>query len=261
MKASFSDIEVDYYDLGCGPAVVLVHGLAEDQRSWLNVQKSLHGFHTYAYDLRGHGKTTIGEADGTLEQLGNDLIAFLENVSGSATCVGFSLGGTVVLWAAAHRTDLIAHAVVIGTSSVVGRAAVEFFNQRIAMIKSDPGAFASALKDDTAKQLATNAADIEELAAIRLEAVGTGAGYINAARAMARMREHPLSPLVGQIVCPVDVIGADKDAFCPKKAADILCDALQQPHYTEIADAGHLISADQPEAYAMVIQTALSRGI
>ncbi len=259
MRVNLNDIEVEYHDNGSGPPAVLVHGLAEDQRSWLDAQKRIRGFHTYAYDLRGHGKTTIGDADGTLEQLGNDLIAFLEQVSGPAVCVGFSLGGTVVLWAAAHRPDLIPHAVVIGTSSIVGRAAVEFFHQRIKMIQSDPTAFASALKEDTAKQLVTNSAALEELATSRLEAVGNGAGYINAARAMARMREHSLSPLVGQIVCPVDVIGADKDTFCPKKAADILCGALQRLHYTEIAGAGHLMSVDQPEAYAKAIQTALSR--
>lgn len=259
MKVPLNDIEVTYEESGSGSPVVLIHGLAEDRRSWRDVQRRLQDFRTFAVDLRGHGQTTVGDGDGTLEQLGGDLIAFLEQVTGPAACVGFSLGGTIVLWAAAHRPDLVSRPVVVGTSSIVGRAAVEYFRQRIDMIRSDPDGFAAALRDDTAAQFVTGNGNVDELAALRLEAVGDGAGYINAASAMARMGGHPLTPVVEQIRQPVEVIGAANDMFCPKKAADILCAALPQSHYSEIADAGHLMSIDQPAVYAQTIQSALLR--
>ncbi len=103
MTVRLNDIDVHYREAGSGPAAVLIHGLAEDHRSWSGVQQELSDVHSYAYDLRGHGQTSLGEPKGTLAQLGGDLIAFLETVSGPAQCVGFSLGGTVVLWAAAQR--------------------------------------------------------------------------------------------------------------------------------------------------------------
>jgi pimeloyl-ACP methyl ester carboxylesterase len=259
VKVRLNDIEVNFEDSGSGPAVVLIHGLAEDRRSWRDVQNHLQNFHTFAYDLRGHGLTPIGESDGTVEQLGRDLISFLEQVTGPAACVGYSLGGLIVLWVAARRPDLLLHPVVIGTSSIVGRAAAEFFHQRIDMIETDPEGFAAALKNDTAAQLVTENGDLDRLTAIRLEAVGKGAGYINAAKAMIRLREHPLTSVFEQIEGPVEVIGADGDVFCPKKAAEILCAGLRQPHYREIAEAGHLMSIDQPDLYAQTIQSALSR--
>ncbi len=259
MKVALNDIEVTYTEAGVGMPCVLIHGLAEDRRSWANVQRKIGGWRTFAYDIRGHGETTLGDSDGTLAQLGRDLIAFLETVTGPASCVGYSLGGTVVLWAAAHRPDLVSHAVVAGTSSIVGRAAADFFAQRIEVIGNDFSEFATALKSDTALQIACNHDALEPVAARRLEAVGDGGGYVNAARAMAGIRETPLMPLLDRITMPVDIIGGDKDTFCPRKAADILCESLSDAVYHEIPDAGHLMSIDQPELYASTIEMALSR--
>src|SRR5690606_2371848 len=58
------DIEVHYTCSGSGPAVVFVHGLAEDHRSWQRQQRELPDYRTFAYDLRRHGATTLGAADG-----------------------------------------------------------------------------------------------------------------------------------------------------------------------------------------------------
>src|SRR5262245_50525805 len=125
MRAHLRDIDVEYTRAEEGPPVVLVHGLAEDLSSWRSVQHALTGRTIYAYDLRGHGATTLGNADGTLSQLCDDLLAFIGEISGPAAVVGYSLGGTIVLSAAAERPDLVRRAVVIGTSSVVGRRAGE----------------------------------------------------------------------------------------------------------------------------------------
>ena len=57
------DIEVGYTERGAGPPVVMVHGLAEDRRSWALAQERLAAdYRTLAYDLRGHGETAVGTA-------------------------------------------------------------------------------------------------------------------------------------------------------------------------------------------------------
>ncbi|MQA81540.1 MAG: alpha/beta fold hydrolase [Streptosporangiales bacterium] len=253
------DIDVAYADHGSGPPVVLVHGLAEDRGSWPQAQRELPGRRTVAYDLRGHGETGLGAADGTLTQLGGDLVALLEGLTGPAACVGFSLGGTVVLRAAVDRPDLVTRAVVLGTSSVVGRAAVGFYEQRIALVQSgNAGAVRAALHDDTAAAVVQ--ADAETVDAVvdqRVAAVGGGAGYVNAARAMAGLRESPLTPELGRVRCHVDVIGADGDAFCPRKAADILLDSLPDAGYHEVAGAGHLMNVDRPESVTELLRRLL----
>lgn len=260
--ARVGDLEVTYAETGddTQPTVVLVHGLAEDHGSW---QPQLDGdlaLHLYAYDLRGHGGTTLGNADGTVEQLAGDLLRFLETVTGPAHCVGFSLGGTVVLAAAASGSPLVTTATVLGTSSVVGRAAVGFYEQRIALACSgDADALAEALRADTAAGLHRGGADLDALTQRRLAAVGAGAGYVNAAAAMARLHEQPLTPRLGEVTCPVTVVGGSADAFCPRKAADILLDAMPRASYIELPDAGHLMNTDNPDAVSTSILRAIGR--
>ena len=260
MRARLADIDVGYTRMGEGPSAVMLHGLAEDRKSWADVQRRLSDFATWAYDLRGHGETDLGEAEGTLEQLGGDLIAFLEALTGPADCIGYSLGGAVVLRVAATRPDLVTRATVAGTSTVVGRRAAGFFRDRIETIRSDFSGFAGALREDTRQQLAVAGDRLEEVTVRRLEAVGTGDGYVNAARAMARLHDDPLTPFLPDITCPVHVIGGEADVFCPRKAAEIMIAALRHGTYHEVARAGHLMSVDQPDAYAQAIRNALQGG-
>ena len=252
-----NDIVANYSRRGSGPAVVLLHGLAEDHRSWDSVAAHLGSFTTYAVDLRGHGRTTAGQGSGTLSQLSDDLIMFLTTVSGPAAVVGYSLGGTIGLKAATAAPDLIRHLVVVATSSVVGRAAAGFFAGRIAQLESgDSTGFAAGLRDDTALQIVTEA-DLDSLAADRVAAVGDGHGYINAARAMIGIRAEPLNPLLSRITAPLDIVGADRDVFCPRRASDIIADAVPHSRFHEIAGAGHLLSVDRPEAYGRLLARLL----
>lgn len=246
-----NDIEVHYSRTGDGdgPAVVLVHGLAQDRRCWAAVQQGLPKVSTYAYDLRGHGRTTAGDPAGTPEQLRDDLVAFLEQVTGPAIVVGFSLGGTVVLSGAIERPDLVRRAVVVGTSSVVGRAAARVFAERIELFRGDDRAAQhEAMRADTEAALCTADVDVDEQTRLRIEAVGAGSGFINASRAMASLSGNPLTPELSRIGpgTPVAVIGADRDTFCPRKAADIILEAVPHAEYREVADAGHLVMVDQP---------------
>jgi pimeloyl-ACP methyl ester carboxylesterase len=259
-RAHLGDIDVAYTEAGTGePPAVLIHGLAQDRASWREQQRDLSQAHTFAYDLRGHGGTTLGDPDGTLTQLGRDLIAFLEQVTGPATVVGFSLGGTVALLAAAERPDLVASAVVLGTSSVVGRAAVDFYTDRIDKA-SNTGAeeFRGAMHDDTAAALVAAGQSVEEVVTARLAALGDGRGYINAARAMAGLREHPLTPRLPEVTVHVDVIAATGDTFCPAKASRIIVDALPDATYHEIPNAGHLMNIDNPNAVTKCLRAALT---
>lgn len=256
-RVELGDIEVNYRVAGSGPPVVLLHGLAEDHASWNPVLGHLGRFTVFTLDLRGHGATTAGAGRGTLEQLGDDLVAFLGEVSGPARVVGYSLGGTIALEAATRREPAVEGVIAVATSSVVGRAAAEFFAGRISQIASgDWAGFAGGLRADTAGQVVTGA-DVDAITAARLAAVGTGAGYVNAAQAMIGMRAAPLHARLGRIAVPVEVIGADRDAFCPRRAADLLLEALPDARYHEISGAGHLVSVDRPESYGRLLARLL----
>lgn len=256
-SVELGDITVNYARRGSGPPVVLLHGLAEDHRSWGGIAGHLGEFTVYAPDLRGHGRTTAGAGTGTLSQLSGDLDAFLREVTGPAAVVGYSLGGTIGLRAATAPETLIGHLIAVATSSVVGSAAAEFFAGRIAQLEAGDGSgFAAGLRDDTAAQIVTQS-DIDAVTVRRLAAIGDGSGYINAARAMIGLRSEPLNPLLENVGIPVDVVGASDDVFCPRRASDIITERVTGSRYHEIAGAGHLISVDQPGAYGTLIARLL----
>ena len=256
-SVELNDIVVSYSRRGSGNPVVLLHGLAEDHRSWDAVATHLGSFTTFAVDLRGHGGTTAGQAAGSLSQLSDDLVMFLRAVSGPAAVVGYSLGGTIALRAAAVAPDLIRHLIVVATSSVVGSAAARFFEGRVAQIEAgDWAGFAAGLRDDTSQQIITDA-DLDSVTASRMAATGDGRGYVNAARAMVGIRSEPLHPLLARITVALDIVGAEGDVFCPRRASDIIANAAPHSRFHEIAGAGHLLSVDQPRAYGELLARLL----
>ena len=257
-KVMLGDITVSYRRIGSGQPVVFVHGLAEDGSSWDTILRRLAPDLTgYAPDLRGHGGTTAGKGDGTAAQLADDLGAFLAEVTGPAVCVGFSLGGVIVLEAALRHPALVRKAIVVGTSSKVGRAAASFFQDRIAQVQTDMDAFRQGLAADTAAQVVRDKGRVAGIATRRIAAVGNGAGYMNAARAMIAMAAEPMTDRLRDITVPVHIIQGAADAFCPQKAADILREAMPAAGYAEIPDAGHLIAVDQPDLLALEIAKAI----
>lgn len=259
-KIRLADIEVAYREAGDGPPVVLIHGLAQDHRMWAVPQRELDAWRTLAYDVRGHGGTSLGKPDGTLAQLGGDLIAFLERF-GPARCAGFSLGGTVALWAAAERPDLVTGVLALATSSVVGRAAAGFFRDRIELFEGgDEAAIRAAVTEDTLGQLSGTDADVDRIVADRIEAIGDRGGYINAARAMAAINTEPLNDRLREITSPVLVVSGENDAFCPRKAADIMLEYLPDGRFEELPGAGHLVTDTDPRAVTAVMREWLTKG-
>ena len=159
--------------------------------------------------------------------------------------------------AALQRPDLVRRAIVVATSSKVGRAAAAFFEERALQAQSNIEGLRQALAADTDAQLVRNRGDIAAIVARRVAAVGHGAGYLNAARAMAALASAPLTERLRSIRTPVRIIQGEKDAFCPKKAAEIMREAMPEADYVEIPDTGHLIAVDQPDLLAMEISRAV----
>jgi len=260
IQARLGDLDVAYREAGEGRPVVLIHGLAQDHGMWAAQQRQLTGYRTLAYDVRGHGGTSLGKPDGTLAQLGGDLVAFLERF-GPASCVGFSLGGTVALWTAAERPDLVTDVLALATSSVVGRRAAAFFHERIDLFAgSDEDAVRTALLEDTRGQLAGSDVDVDAVLAERLRAIGDRRGYVNAARAMAAINAEPLNDRLERIRCPVLVVSGANDEFCPRRAADIMLEHLPRGRFEELPNVGHLVTDEDPDAVSEVIGNWLVEG-
>jgi pimeloyl-ACP methyl ester carboxylesterase len=256
------DIEIAYLHAGTvdAPKLVFLHGMAETADScWSRQLEDLrHTYDCYAVDLRGHGQTTLGEPEGTLEQFGGDLLGFLEAVTGPAVVVGFSMGATIALWASAQQTPLITQVVAMGGSSVISRATADFFRQKADVVaRRDLLSLHEEMADDVRQMFVAHPERARAYGARRIASVGEGDGYANAGLAMAGMRERNLQSELSKIGCPVDVVGGEFDKWCPRKASEIILEGLlhDSVRFTEIAGVGHLMSVDDPEAVTGCIRT------
>lgn len=248
------DLELAYRESGDGKPVVLIHGLAQDHRMWEHQQAGLQDLSTLALDIRGHGASTIGGADGTLAQLGGDLVGFLEE-HGPAVCVGFSLGGTIAFWVAAERPDLVKGVIAMATSSVVGRAAAAGMVERIELFENgDDEAVRKLLLADTKAQLADPEIDAGAITDARMVAIGDRRGYVNGARAMLGLREEPLNDRLAATECPVLVVSGEKDVVCPRRAAEIMLEHLPSADFTELSRVGHLMTDEAPDVVTGVMR-------
>lgn len=257
------DLDVSYSQSGSAPGLVFVHGLGQSKESWDYQLEHLTATSSLAYDVRGHGGTSTGAVDGTLAQLSTDLLELVPTVTGPVTVAGFSLGGVIALKAVTERPDLIRGAILLGTSSIVGKAAASYYDQRICDAGDTSSIrFRDAMREDIHNGLTQRRADIDETAlddlmSARLTAIGDGSGFRNAAAAMVDMHNSPLQPRVAEIRVPVHVIAGNDDALCPVKASRMIVDALPDGRLHVIADAGHLMNVERPAAVTDTIRQAL----
>ena len=90
-------IEMAYDDVGSGPAVVLLHGYPFNRSMWREQVEALSASHrVITPDLRGHGETSVGREPATMEAMGRDVAALLDELEIKRIVLGgLSMGGYV----------------------------------------------------------------------------------------------------------------------------------------------------------------------
>ena len=100
------EIEMNYATAGdaSSPALLLIPGQTE---SWWGYEAAkprlAEHFEVFAVDLRGQGRSTRTPGRYTLDNMGNDLVRFIDEVIGRPTFVsGLSSGGVLSAWLSAY---------------------------------------------------------------------------------------------------------------------------------------------------------------
>ena len=260
MRARCKDLDVAWFEAGRGDPLVLVHGLADDHRAWRRAVADLMlGHRAVMYDLRGHGETTLGSPDGTLRQLGDDLVALLDALGlARVDIAGFSLGGTIAMRTAIDHPERVRRLVLVATSSRVGRAAADWYRERAAMVeRSDPD-LRETLDRDTTGVYAQSPEELEQGLVIRRESTADPRGYGNACAAMAALSAAPLDPELPRIAAPTLIVAGDRDQHCPPKAAHIIAAGIKGSRLEVFEGTGHPIPVERPGELAGLINSFLA---
>ncbi len=245
------------------PTAVLIHGLSETHEVWWRQVAALESsMRVISYDIRGFGSSPTGEANGTVQQMADDLGQLLsESATGPAWLVGFSMGGVISQRFALDYPEMTKGLVLIASSSAIGRSGIEFFRDRIAQV-TERGLEGLAETNDKDARGCFYTKDedlIDEYLKTRVGAVRDPAGYLNACNAMLHLSENPLTAELGAIRCPTLVIAGQYDPYCPPKASEMIADAIPDAELTIFEDVGHCMQFEASDALNQHIAEFIGR--
>jgi len=243
---------------GHGPRVVLVHGFTQSHRSWAEIADLLVGDHEVVLpDLPGHGPSPLPSAAGDatgLERAG----AALGRAGGSATYVGYSLGGRCCLHLALSSPELVDRLVVVGA-----HPGIEDEEERHRRWATDAaladrieaggdGGLAAFLDEWLSGPLFAGLGESEADRPSRL--VNTAAGLASSLRATGTGSQLPLWERLGQLQMPVLVVAGELDdkflAIAERTSEAIGPNA----RVIVVAGAGHAAPFEQPDAFAALVR-------
>ncbi|AXE86708.1 alpha/beta hydrolase [Streptomyces sp. Go-475] len=248
------------------PGVLLLHGLMGRASHWAPTARWLSGrYRAVALDQRGHGRSDkppqgaftrdayVDDAEAALEQLGLAPVVL----------IGHAMGALTAWQLAAKRPDLVRGLVICDMrASALGAASQREWDQ---WFKSWPLPFATLADvrkwfgEDDPWVERPNPARGEFYAEVMAESPD-GWRPVFEPEQMLRSRETWVYDAhweeLAQVQCPALVVRG-LDGELGRAEAQEMVRVLPRGQYAEVADAGHLVHYDQPEAWRAAIEPFL----
>ena len=239
------------------PVVVLANSLGTTLRMWDEQASALnYGFRSLRYDHRGHGGSPIPPGPYTIEDLGRDVLALLEQLGiERASFCGLSLGGMVGMWVASEVPERIDRLVLCCTAA---RFAPDVYDSRARTVREHGVA---EIADDVLERWFTPAFRASQPGVVewaRRMLLGTPAeGYAGCCEAV---RDANLSGRLGDIRAPTLVIAGADDPAAPPEQAELICDSIPHARLVVIEQAAHLANVEQPKDLTQALLDHLDPG-
>lgn len=249
-----------------GTPVVLTHGTPSWSYLWRRVAPALADERpVYLWDLPTYGDST-GAPSGELPSLAGHartLAALVEHWGLSApVLVGHDIGAATVL--RAHLVHGVpASRLVVADATLLPpwiTGATQHVRAHLDTYRGMPHHLFTAL---IATHLRTAVAGTlgDEAERAYLDRYAGAAGQQRYLDQAAGLREDDTRDVVarlGEITVPTDVVWGGEDTWLPPSTAETLRDAIPGARRQIVADAGHFLTEDAPEAFLEVLTEALA---
>jgi pimeloyl-ACP methyl ester carboxylesterase len=256
-KALVNGINLHYVQVGKGPDLMLIHGIASNLGQWqLTILPDLvEDFRVTMYDLRGHGYSDMPPRGYTPDHMVGDFSGLMDYLgSERASILGHSYGGLVALYYAALHPERVDKVVIADT----GVPAIERHQGRGAALAG----WREALRRRGIEVPDEKADDVVYLMEQTLMLRGRRRRGMGVQRAIARLsrffhttsfdKEYQENPgltteMMRQIHVPTLLIYGDRS---PNLASfQALRDHLPNCQTAIIPDGGHFYPLEHPETF------------
>ena len=254
-------LDLSFTEVGAGPPLIILHGLFGSSRNWASHARQLGETHrVFTLDLRNHGASPWAETM-TYREMAGDVAAFLvsHGLEG-ATLLGHSMGGKTAMLLALERGDLV------GRLIVVDIAPVAYHHSHLPYIEAMRAVdlSAAARRGDVDRALRDAVPD-PGLRGFLLHNLASEEGRLRWRINLAGLGDN-MDTLIGY---PDDLTGLSYGGptlFLAGATSDYLL-AEHHPYIRAlfpaaeidaIADAGHWVHAEQPQAFLARVRTFLA---
>lgn len=241
------------------PTAVFIHGAQNDHSVWALQTRYFahHGFGVLAVDLPGHARSK-GAPLASVEAMAEWLLALLDAAGVQRSMlIGHSMGSLIALEAAYRDAERVDRLAMVGTA----------YPMRVS------SALLDASKNDV--QSAIDMVNVWSHSSIAQKPSAPGPGFYvmgGSQRLMQRVARKNSAPVFhidfaacnayanGEIAakslrCPTLLVLGERDAMTPPKATAALTTAIPQCKTVRIAECGHALMAEQPDAVLDVLFT------
>ncbi len=251
------------HHLSAGPTtthpLVLIHGFPFSLEQWRPQIDALAPRHrVIAMDLRGMGKTPVGDAPLMIEFLVDDLVELLDHLEIERACLcGLSMGGYVALRAVDRHPERV-HGLVLADT----RAGADDNAGRVKRAAGIRTIMSQGMKAFTAAMLPAlfPAAALEgpSAAVQHIRTLMEASDPRGACQALAAMASRlDLRERLASIATPTLVVVGEKDTLTPEKDARDLVAGISQAKLLKISGAGHVSNLDDPAAFTSALEAFL----
>ena len=259
-KATVNGSEYFYEEVGSGFPVVFAHGLLFDRHMWDHQVETLSSrYRCIAYDFLGHGGSSSGRGEYSLEEEAENLHGLLGQWGASpAHLVGLSMGGMVGMrLALAHPEDLRSLA-LLDTSSEEEEAErrPQYEAMAAAMRASGPESVVDAVLPLMFSQGFIQGQS-QLLAHHRQQFLSVNTEGVELATKAVTRRTSVLDGLPRIKLPTLVIVGSEDVATTPDKAQRI-AGGIAGARLETIAGSGHMTPIEQPERISQLLSEFLS---
>jgi len=237
--------------------VVLLGSLGSDLSMWAPQIEALSAVaHVVAVDHRGHGKSPAPQGPYTLDDLGGDILALLDDLGlDSVHFVGLSLGGAVGQWLAAHHPERVRTLTLLCTSAAFAPPGP--WHERAATVRTE--GLASIAESIVDRWFTPGLRDRDPaLVARHVDMVKstTDEGYAACCEALAGWDGRAD---LARITAPTLVVAGEQDPATPPATMRVLADGIADATFHVVDPGAHLANVEQAERITDLVLAHIAR--
>lgn len=243
------------------PVILFIHGFPFSQEMWSKQRELLNDrFRIITYDLRGHGRSGVGDGQYSVELFVDDLMALLDHLKiKQAVLAGLSMGGYVALRAVERHPERVSGLILCNTRSQADTNEVKLkrFAQFRELKSGEQGSFTETFLQAVCSPEHYRD-DAEPVRKIRRIISETQIMALCGTLLALASRTDTSESLPG-IRVPVLLVAGEKDVITPVEDLRYLQEHIPGALLEVIPGAAHLSNLENPDAFNKALTSFLSR--